>query len=445
MTGVANACKAACSDSPPPSSTDAFVRAIRDTSRSICGLVETAAHSAYIIGAADSESSRGHPALLDTAHFAACSQHIHDTCADLQSLLMESSSSSPQSISLDKQQLVQGATQIAHSTAALCTASQQASARTASLLAKRHFVQSAKQVANATANFVRAIKAESAAELTVSQFAALVRPLLDAVDSLCQYAGSAEFAGVLAQIGASGARAQQPILSAARTILDGGAQLIQAARALLASAKDPHGWQQFSSNSKLISEAIKRLATSVKEKAPAKSECEQALSQLECCLKHVESSLISLAMSQELTLPSSLSAAKSLTACSEHAMSCAAQITELVDQVRQAAKCEADRLGHLVTEIGQYFEPLVLNVIGCAVRTPYNIQRQTLLLEQCKTVLESMLQFLIASKENAGNPKTAENGAAGACGSGGDLHQAIDENADGTKEVCYFYKNHILH
>jgi talin len=97
---------------------------------------------------------------------------------------------------------------------------------------------------------------------------------------------------------------------------------------------------------------------------------------------------------------------------------------ELVDQVRVAAKGEADKLGHLVTEIGQYFEPLVVNVIGCAAKTRFDSQQQTLFLEQTKTVLESAAQLMVASKESAGNPKNTAN-----------LHQAIDENADGTKEV----------
>lgn len=97
---------------------------------------------------------------------------------------------------------------------------------------------------------------------------------------------------------------------------------------------------------------------------------------------------------------------------------------ELVDQVRVAAKGEAEKLGHLVTEIGQYFEPLVVNVIGCAAKTKFDTQLQTIVLEQTKTVLESAAQLMLASKESAGNPKNTSN-----------LHQTIDENADGTKEV----------
>lgn len=265
----------------------------------------------------------------------------------------------------------------------------------------------------------------------IDQLSNLMRQLTDSVDSLCQYASSPEFFGVQASLGQKGIQAQQPILSAARIMLDSGAHLIQASKSLLISNSDPQMWQQFSSNSKLISESIKKLATSIKEKAPAKVECDQALAQLEKCLKLIESALIALAMNQDIASAINIEmSSSSVDSHREHAVSCATQISDLVDQLRQAAKCEADRLAHLVTEIAQFFQPFVLNVIQCSAKpTESNIQKQTLLLEQCKTVVESMLQLLIASKENAGNPKSKEGG------NNNSLHQAIDENADGTKEV----------
>ncbi len=79
MTGIANSCK-------NPSEPKEFIKSIKETSKSICGLVETAAHSAYIIGISDVESKQGRPAILDTSHFINCSQRIQDTCASLQLL-----------------------------------------------------------------------------------------------------------------------------------------------------------------------------------------------------------------------------------------------------------------------------------------------------------------------------------------------------------------------
>lgn len=206
-------------------------------------------------------------------------------------------------------------------------------------------------------------------------------------------------------------------------MLDAASALIAASRSLVANNKDPKLWQSFSTNSKVISDSIIRLAKSIKEKAPAKAECDQVLACIDKCSRHLESVLVAVRMNQPLQL-SEIADSKSLQTYEEHAINCAQQVMELVDQVRVAAKGEADKLGHLVTEIGQYFEPLVVNVIGCAAKTKFDTQQQTIVLEQTKTVLESAAQLMVASKESAGNPKNTSN-----------LHQAIDENADGTKEV----------
>jgi talin len=189
MTGIANSCK-------NPTNPSIFAKSIKDTSVSICGLVETAAHSAYIIGISDIESKPGRAAILDTNHFINCSQHIQDTCTSLQSLILNLN----QNDNDQKQHLIQAATQIAHSTANLCNACQMASSKTSNILAKRHFVQSAKQVANATAHFVKSIKTLDSTvnqkiELKQETYEMLVSPLLESVDSLCQYALSPEFAG----------------------------------------------------------------------------------------------------------------------------------------------------------------------------------------------------------------------------------------------------------
>lgn len=414
MTGIANSCK-------NPSNPSNFTHFINVTANSICGLVETAAHSAYLAAISDVESKRGIPQILDTANFINCSQNIQQTCQTLESII--ASKSCNRSPDEKKQHLIQAATQIAHSTASLCSASQQASARTTNILAKRHFVQSAKQVANATANFVKSIKSVDLTDLNNSDSPQLVGPLLEAVESLCQYALSPEFSSVPAVISENGARSQIPILSATKTMLDASQQLIQASKMLIANNKDPHLWQSFSTNSKIISDSIKRLATAIKEKAPAKSECDQALTIIDKCMKHLESAIVAIRMNQVLPL-SELANSKSLQAYQEHAITCATQMIELIDQLRAAAKGEPEKLGHVVTELGQYFEPLVVNVIGCAAKTPFNNKLQTTYLEQTKTILESVTQFLQVSKEGASNPKSMQS-----------LHQAIDENADSTKEV----------
>ena len=81
MTGIANSCK-------NPSQPEEFARAVKQTSKSICGLVETAANGAYIIGISDAESKQGRAAILDAAHFVECAQRIQEICAGLQHLTL---------------------------------------------------------------------------------------------------------------------------------------------------------------------------------------------------------------------------------------------------------------------------------------------------------------------------------------------------------------------
>ncbi len=360
------------------------------------------------------ESKRGTPQIVDASHFIEISYQIQDTCNGIQTLLPPTNLEAQQR----HQKLIASATKIAQLTANLCSASQQASANTSNILAKRHFVQSAKQVANATASLVKAIKAPEQKQ----QYDPLIRALLESVQALCEYALSTEFAAVPAIISDEGARLQLPILEASRVMLSASEHLISTSRSLIASTNDPLLWQAFSSNSKLISDAIKRLATAIKEQAPAKKECEQALSSIKKCMQHLESAIRAITMNQVLPL-SELANSKSLQAYQEHAVACAGQMAELVDQLRVAAKGHPEQLGQLITQIGQYFEPLVVNVIGCAAKTPFNHNLQQSYLGQTKTILESVTGLLGDAKQTAGNPKQSS--------------EALDEFADGTKEALY--------
>lgn len=70
----------------------------------------------------------------------------------------------------------------------------------------------------------------------------------------------------------------------------------------------------------------------------------------------------------------------------------------------------------------QYFEPLVQSTIGAASNIT-NSKQQEQLLEQAKSVTESALQFVYASKDCGGNPKAVN------------IHPEIDECANSTREA----------
>lgn len=112
--------------------------------------------------------------------------------------------------------MLAAATIIAKHTSSLCNACRVASSKTANPVAKRHFVQSAKDVANATAKLVKEIKAldQDYSEQNRGNCAAATQPLIEAVDNLCAFANSPDFASIPAKISPAGRQAQEPITSA---------------------------------------------------------------------------------------------------------------------------------------------------------------------------------------------------------------------------------------
>ena len=61
-----------------------------------------------------------------------------------------------------------------------------------------------------------------------------------------------------------GRQSQEPILSAARSVIDGACRIVECSKILIINSKEPSLWQQLATHTKSVSESIKRLATSVK-------------------------------------------------------------------------------------------------------------------------------------------------------------------------------------
>jgi talin len=94
-----------------------------------------------------------------------------------------------------------------------------ASSKTTNPVAKRHFVQSAKDVANSTAKLVKEIKAldQDYSQRNRDNCAAATQPLIEAVENLCTFANSPDFASIPAKISPTARQAQEPITSAGKT------------------------------------------------------------------------------------------------------------------------------------------------------------------------------------------------------------------------------------
>ncbi|XP_044620707.2 talin-2 isoform X2 [Equus asinus] len=367
----------------------AFGECVGIASKALCGLTEAAAQAAYLVGISDPNSQAGHQGLVDPIQFARANQAIQMAC---QNLVDPGSSPS---------QVLSAATIVAKHTSALCNACRIASSKTANPVAKRHFVQSAKEVANSTANLVKTIKALDGdfSEENRNKCRIATAPLIEAVENLTAFASNPEFVSVPAQISSEGSQAQEPILVSAKTMLESSSYLIRTARSLAINPKDPPTWSVLAGHSHTVSDSIKSLITSIRDKAPGQRECDYSIDGINRCIRDIEQASLA-AVSQSLATRDDIS----VEALQEQLTSVVQEIGHLIDPIATAARGEAAQLGHKVTQLASYFEPLILAAVGVASKI-LDHQQQMTVLDQTKTLAESALQMLYAAKEGGGNPK----------------------------------------
>ncbi|XP_036399054.1 talin-2-like [Megalops cyprinoides] len=399
MAGISQNCKTG--DVP------AFGECVGVASKALCGLTEAAGQASYLVGVSDPNSQAGHQGLVDPIQFARANQAIQMAC---QNLVDPASSPS---------QVLSAATIVAKHTSALCNACRLASSKTANPVAKRHFVQSAKEVANSTANLVKTIKALDGdfSEENRDKCRVATAPLIEAVENLTAFASNPEFASIPAQISNEGSAAQEPILRSARSMLESSTQLLKTARSLVINPKDPPTWSILAGHSRTVSDSIKSLITAIRDKAPGQRECDYSIDNINKCIRDIEQASLA-AVGQSLPTRDDIS----LEALQDQLTSAVQEIGHLIDPISTAARGEAAQLGHKVTQLASYFEPLIVASVGVASKL-LDHQQQMTVLDQTKTLAESALQMLYAAKEGGGNPKAAHT------------HDAIAEAAQLMKEA----------
>uniref|UniRef100_A0A9J8C381 Talin 2 n=1 Tax=Cyprinus carpio carpio TaxID=630221 RepID=A0A9J8C381_CYPCA len=399
MAGISQHCKTG--------SVPAFGDCVGVASKALCGLTEAAGQASYLVGVSDPNSQSGHQGLVDPIQFARANQAIQMAC---QNLVDPASSPS---------QVLSAATIVAKHTSALCNACRLASSKTANPVARRHFVQSAKEVANTTANLVKTIKALDGdfSDENRERCRVATAPLIEAVDNLSTFASNPEFASIPAQISHEGSAAQEPILRSARSMLDSSTHLLETARSLVLNPKHPPTWSILAGHSRTVSDSIKSLITSIRDKAPGQRECDQSIDSINKSIRDIEQVSLA-AVSQSLPRRDDIS----LEALQEQLTSAVQEIGHLIDPISTAARGEAAQLGHKVTQLASYFEPVIVASVGLASKHADH-QQQMNILDQTKTLFESALQMLYAAKEGGGNPKATHT------------HDAIAEAAQLMKEA----------
>nr|XP_040024228.1 talin-2-like isoform X2 [Gasterosteus aculeatus aculeatus] len=393
----------------------AFGESVAVASKALCGLTEAGGQASYLVGVSDPNSQLGHEGLVDPIQFAKAHQAIQMACQNL-----VDPASSPT-------QILSAATIVAKHTSALCNACRLASSKTSNPVARRQFVQSAKEVANTTANLVKTIKVNSPtyqnaydgdfSDNNSNRCRVATAPLLGAVENLSTFANNPEFASIPAQISNEGSAAQEPIVRSARSMLDSSTYLLETARSLVLNPKDPPTWSILAGQSRTVSDSIKSLITSIRDKAPGQRECDYSIDNINKCIRDIEQASLA-AVGQTLPCRDDIS----IEALQEQLTSSVQEIGHLIDPVSTAARGEAAQIGHKVSQLARYFDPLIVASVGLASKL-HNHQQQMTILDQSKTLSESALQMLYAAKEGGGNPKASHT------------HDAISEAAQLMKEA----------
>lgn len=381
-----------------------FGHSVNSVSESIHGLIESSAQAAYLIGVSHPSSISGRPGIIDQAQLTRAYQGIRQHCDTV---------SSPHST---KQEKISALTVIAKHTSYLCTICRQASMNTTNPVAKNEFIIGAKHVANATSYLVQEVKGLED-DYSVPSRAQYVEPLLDAVKAVRQYASSPEFISIPAKISTEGRKAQEPVLNAGRGVLDGVIEMVRAAKSLAVSPDDPPVWQQLAMHSKPVSESVKKLVDSIREKAPGQAQCDQVLQTLVTCIRELDSTALSVS-AQGLAQRKD----NNLQGFTGQTLNAAAELVDKLEPIRVAGKHSAEQLGHAVGEISRYVVPMTNGAIGACSHIIHSNQQMTLI-DQTKSVVESATQLVKAAKESAGNPRATH------------AHPRLDEAIENTREA----------
>lgn len=381
-----------------------FGHSVNQVADSIRGLIESAAQASYLIGVSHPTSSSGRPGIIDQAQLSRAYQGIRQNC-DIVS-----------SFNTTKQQKITALTVIAKHTSFLCTVCRRASLSTSNPIAKNEFIEGAKLVANTTAELVQEVK-NLEDDYSAPSRSKFVEPLLDAVNSLCQYASSPEFISIPARVSAEGRKAQEPILQAGRGVLDGVIEMVRAVKSLAVSPEDPPVWQQLAHHSKPVSESVKRLVDNIRDKAPGQAQCDQVLDTINNCARELDHSAMSIGVQG---IPKRLD--NNLQGFTGQMLNASAELLDKLEPIKSAAKRNAESLGHAVSEIARYIVPLTSGAIGASSHVVHS-SKQMILIDQTKSVVESAREAVQLSKECGGNPKATH------------LHPQLDEAVENIRET----------
>ncbi|VIO95611.1 Talin 1, putative [Brugia malayi] len=398
MTGIARHAK--------NQDTHSLCESVHIAADAICGLAEGATQSAYLIGVADAKSQPGHAAIIDTSKCHRSVEIVKQICERIERM------------EYTQQQILDDATVIAKHTSTLANLCREASERASNVNLKKQFINCAREVASSTASLISAVKQldSSFTEKNQRECTEAARSLYTAAQQLETFVDNPDFAAVPAKISIAGEIAQKSILLSGREMLDASYEMILTAKQLAVSPADASTWQRLADNSKIVSESIKRLVTSIREQAPGQVDLDAAINQLQQMIQQIDRASMDALQDQ---LPRGVITEQRVHQQILHACQ---SLYDRIELLREATIGHSEELGHCVHEHMEAIEPLVQSSIQAASVT-YDTKSLTTIFEQCKTVVEAELQMLYACRNVTRNPKAR------------DLHVILSDSASQLRDA----------
>ncbi|XP_014214953.1 talin-2 [Copidosoma floridanum] len=403
MTGIVNSAK--------NSEHELFSESVEEVSHSICDLIEATAQASYLAGARDPNSVSAKPNTVDLEYILTAVDYIHSSCDALGAH------------EISHQDVLATATSIAKNTSILCNACRSASSKTNDPVAKRHLSQLAKDVANSTTVLVKEMKALEMNFCNVHRDRCVeaTKPLLEAIDNLCAYAGSPEFMSQPDEVTIAPKTLQEPIINAGKAVIVNSSAMILTAKSLDVNPKDPSTWQVLANHSKSVSDSIKLLVASIRAGAPGQKECDLAITKLAQKIHHLDT-----ASSNILSQTSVPHYKNMFQEFIDRMDNAACELHKRLELLRNAAKYKADNIGQAVMQIVSYCDSLVDDAISMTSHMIRSNQ-QAVLLGRTKNILESTLRTMFVTKECSGRREPTNIH--------GNLYNSIDSTKKSLKEL----------
>ena len=222
-------------------------------------LTEAATHAAYLTALTDVHCKPARPGVVDRYTFARAKQAIH----------MAYDKFKPENGAVNRDKTLQISRKFADNLALLTQGCKLAAEN--ELIGKRdraQFSDCAQCLQGVTAAFLASLKAFAASHSAEDRKRCLLfgRPILEAVDSVVEFASFPQFAGKPARLTQQGFELQTGILGGAMAVVSSSIQLVNTAKNL--QVKDnPAQWQKIVNCSKAVADATKLLSSSVRDEA----------------------------------------------------------------------------------------------------------------------------------------------------------------------------------